>query len=490
MRTHYCGQVGESLIGQVVTVAGWAHRRRDHGGVILFALRCRAGLLQIVFDPDRAAVFAMAERVRNEYVLKVTGLVRVRPGGTANVHLKSGQVELLGHELEILNRSDPLPFQLDETVSEEVRLRFRYIDLRREEMRERLLLRHRITRAMRQYLDDAGFIDIETPMLSKATPEGARDYLVPSRTHAGKFFALPQSPQIYKQLLMISGFDRYYQIVRCFRDEDLRADRQPEFTQLDIETSFLDQSQIQELMEGLVRHLFKKLLGGDLPEQIPQLSYAEAMRRFGSDKPDLRVPLELVDVADLVKDCDFKVFAGPAADPKGRVAALRVPGGSSLPRSQIDEYTAFVGRYGAKGLAYIKVNDRAKGREGLQSPIVKFLNDAAVAGILERTGAQDNDLIFFGADTAKVVNDAIGALRIKVGQDLKLVKEGWRPLWVVDFPMFEWDPEAKRWVAMHHPFTSPANDDAAALRANPEGALAKAYDMVLNGSEIGGGSVR
>jgi len=490
MRTHYCGQVNESLTGKAVTVAGWAHRRRDHGGVIFVDLRDREGLLQIVFDPDKAAVFAMAERVRNEFVLKVTGLVRVRPPGTANPHLKSGQVELLCQELEILNRSEPLPFQLDEHVSEEVRLRYRYIDLRREEMRERLLLRHRITRAMRHYLDEAGFVDIETPMLSKATPEGARDYLVPSRTHAGKFFALPQSPQIYKQLLMISGFDRYYQIVRCFRDEDLRADRQPEFTQLDIETSFLDQAQIQELMEGLVRHLFKQVLGVELPNPMPRMSYTEAMRRYGSDKPDLRVPLELVDVADLVWGCDFKVFAGPAADPRGRVTALRVPQGGRLSRKEIDDYTAYVARYGAKGLAYVKVNEVAKGREGLQSPILKFLSDAAVSGILERTGAADGDLIFFGADTGKVVSDALGALRLKVGQDLKLVAAGWRPLWVVDFPMFEWDADAKRWQAMHHPFTSPANLDYAALSASPGEATAKAYDMVLNGSEIGGGSVR
>jgi aspartyl-tRNA synthetase len=490
MRTHYCGQVGESTIGQVVTVAGWAHRRRDHGGVIFVDLRDREGLLQIVFDPDRAAVFAMAERVRNEYVLKVTGLVRVRPSGTANVHLKSGQVELLCHELEILNRSEPLPFQLDEHVSEEVRLRFRYIDLRREEIRDRLLLRHRITRAMRHYLDDAGFVDIETPMLSKATPEGARDYLVPSRTHPGKFFALPQSPQIYKQLLMIAGFDRYYQIVRCFRDEDLRADRQPEFTQLDIETSFLDQKDIQALMEGLVRHLFKQVLSVDLPNPLPTMTYAEAMRRYGSDKPDLRVSLELVDVADLVKGCDFKVFAGPAADPRGRVTALCVPQGGKLSRKEIDDYTAYVARYGAKGLAYVKVNEIAKGRDGLQSPILKFLSDAAVAGILERTAARDGDLIFFGADSGKVVSDALGALRLKVGQDLKLVASGWRPLWVVDFPMFEYDPEARRWAAMHHPFTSPVNLDYAALSASPGEALAKAYDLVLNGSEIGGGSVR
>lgn len=490
MRTHYCGQVGESLVGQVVTVAGWAARRRDHGGVIFVDLRDREGLLQIVFDPDRDSVFTDAERVRNEFVLKVTGVVRARPAGTANVNLKSGQVELLAQELEILNRSEPLPFQLDEPVSEEVRLRFRYLDLRREEMRERLMLRHRITRAMRHYLDDAGFIDIETPMLSKATPEGARDYLVPSRTHAGKFFALPQSPQIYKQLLMIAGFDRYYQIVRCFRDEDLRADRQPEFTQLDIETSFLDQADIQKIMEGLVRHLFKSVLNVDLPDPLPRMTYNEAMRRFGSDKPDLRVPLELVDVADLVKGCDFKVFAGPAADPNGRVTALCVPQGGRLSRKEIDDYTAFVARYGAKGLAYVKVNETAMGRDGLQSPILKFLSDAAVAGILERTAAKDGDLIFFGADRGKVVSDALGALRLKVGQDMKLVASGWRPLWVVDFPMFEYDPDAKRWAAMHHPFTSPANLDPSALAASPGEALAKAYDLVLNGSEVGGGSVR
>jgi aspartyl-tRNA synthetase len=490
MRTHYCGEVGASLTGQVVTVAGWAQRRRDHGGVIFVDLRDRAGLLQVVFDPDSPEMFATAERVRNEYVLKVTGLVRARPIGTANANLKSGQVELLAQRLEILNRCEPLPFQLDEPVNEEVRLRYRYLDLRREEMRERLLLRHRITRAMRHYLDEAGFIDIETPMLSKATPEGARDYLVPSRTHAGKFFALPQSPQIYKQLLMISGFDRYYQIVRCFRDEDLRADRQPEFTQLDIETSFLDQQQIQDIMEGLIVFLFKRVLNVDLPQPLPRMSYTEAMRRYGSDKPDLRIALELVDVADLVAGCDFKVFAGPAGDPNGRVAALRVPQGGRLTRKEIDDYTAYVARYGAKGLAYVKVNEIAKGREGLQSPILKFLSDAAVSGILARTGAKDGDLIFFGADTAKVVSDALGALRLKVGSDLKLVEAGWRPLWVVDFPMFEWDPEARRWMAMHHPFTSPVDLDYAALAASPGEAIAKAYDMVLNGSEIGGGSVR
>jgi aspartyl-tRNA synthetase len=471
-------------------VAGWAQRRRDHGGVIFVDLRDRDGLLQAVFDPDLGDVFALAERVRNEFVLEVTGVVRARPPGTVNTKLASGTVELLGRQLTILNRSEPLPFQLDEQVSEEVRLRYRYLDLRREEMRERLLLRHRITRAMRGYLDGNGFIDIETPMLSKATPEGARDYLVPSRTHPGKFFALPQSPQIYKQLLMIAGFDRYYQIARCFRDEDLRADRQPEFTQLDIETSFLDQAQIQELMEGLVVHLFKQVLDVELPRPLPRMSYAEAIRRFGSDKPDLRIGMELVDVADLVAGCDFKVFAGPAADPKGRVAALRVPQGGRLTRKDIDDYTAYVARYGAKGLAYIKVNQAAKGRDGLQAPILKFLSDEAIQGILTRTGAEDGDLIFFGADDGKIVSDALGALRLKVGQDLQLVAAGWRPLWVVDFPMFEWDADARRWAAMHHPFTSPVNLDYAALAASPGEALAKAYDIVLNGSEIGGGSVR
>jgi aspartyl-tRNA synthetase len=490
MRSHYCGQVNEKLVGQEVTVAGWVHRRRDHGGVIFVDLRDREGLLQIVFDPDNQAQFAEAEKLRNEFVVKVRGLVRERPAGTANANLTSGKVELLARELVTLNRSEPLPFQLDEHVSEEVRLKYRYIDLRREDMAKRLRLRHKITRAMRSYLDDAGFVDIETPVLTKATPEGARDYLVPSRTHEGKFFALPQSPQIFKQLLMVAGFDRYYQIVKCFRDEDLRADRQPEFTQLDIETSFLSQDEIMELMEKLTRHFFKDGIGVQLAEPFARMSFAEAMRRFGSDKPDLRNPLELVDVADLVAGCDFKVFAGPARDPKGRVAALCVPGGAAMPRSQIDDYTAYVARYGAKGLAYIKVNETAKGKDGLQSPIVKFLSDESVQGILERTGAKDGDLIFFGADSAKVVSDAIGALRLKVGVDQKLTTEGWKPLWVVDFPMFDYDPDEKRWVAMHHPFTSPVNDDVAALKAKPDGALAKAYDLVLNGSEIAGGSVR
>ncbi|HEX4051297.1 MAG TPA: aspartate--tRNA ligase [Steroidobacteraceae bacterium] len=491
MRSHYCGQVDTKLIGTSVQVAGWVHRRRDHGGVIFVDLRDREGLLQIVFQPELAQVFAVAERLRNEFVIQVRGSVRPRPEGTVNPNLASGAVELVAAELTVLNRADPLPFQLDETVGEEVRLKYRYLDLRREVMSQRLRLRHRLTRAMRTFLDAQGFIDVETPVLGKTTPEGARDYLVPSRTHPGKFFALPQSPQIYKQLLMVAGLDRYYQIVRCFRDEDLRADRQPEFTQLDIETSFLSQEQILQLMEGLVRTLFDEVLGVSLPDPFSRMSYAEAMRRYASDKPDLRIALELVDVADLVRDCDFKVFAAPAADPQGRVVALRVPnGGSALSRKQIDDYTAFVARYGAKGLAYIKVNERARGREGLQSPIIKFLSDAALAGILERSRAADGDLVFFGAGSSKVVNDSIGALRLRIGADLNLVETGWRPVWVLDFPMFEWDETEQRWNAMHHPFTSPKNEDAQALRADPRGALANAYDLALNGSEVGGGSVR
>jgi len=417
--------------------------------------------------------------------------VRARPGNTANATLASGQVEVLARELEILNRSETPPFHHDEVTNEELRLKYRYLDLRRDVMQKRLLLRHQVTRAMRSWLDDNGFVDIETPMLTKATPEGARDYLVPSRTHAGQFFALPQSPQIFKQLLMMSGFDRYYQIVRCFRDEDLRAERQPEFTQLDIETSFLGQEQIIQLMEELVRFVFKTVLAVELPQPFPRISYAEAMRRYASDKPDLRNPLELVDIADLVRDSQFKVFAGPAADPNGRVAALRVPeAGTKMTRKELDDLTPFVARYGAKGLAYIKINEQAKGRDGLQSPILKFLSDAAIDGILSRTGAVDGDVIFFGSDRAKVVNDALGALRLKLGNDLGLVQTGWRPLWVVDFPMFEWDADAKRWGAVHHPFTSPRDPDAAVLRADPGNAVANAYDIVLNGSEIGGGSVR
>jgi aspartyl-tRNA synthetase len=491
MRSHYCGQVNESLIGQEVTVAGWVHRRRDHGGVIFVDLRDREGLVQLVFDPDRKEIFTDAERLRGEFCIRVKGKVRARPAGTANANLASGQIEMLGIELEILNKSETPPFHHDETTNEELRLKYRYIDLRRDVMQQRLRLRHNVTRAMREYLDNAGFIDIETPMLTKATPEGARDYLVPSRTHPGHFFALPQSPQLFKQLLMMAGFDRYYQIVRCFRDEDLRAERQPEFTQLDIETSFMSEEQIMQTMEDLMRSLFKTVLKQDLPNPFPRITYAEAMRRFGSDKPDMRIDLEMIDVGDLVKDSEFKVFAAPANDPDGRVVAMRVPeGNSKLTRKEIDDYTTFVGRYGAKGLAYIKVNETAKGREGLQSPIVKNLSDAALQGILSRTGARDGDLIFFGAAKTKVVNDSIGALRLKVGHDLKLAAAGWRPLWVVDFPMFEWDPESKRWMALHHPFTAPRVDDAAALKANPGAAISKGYDMVLNGSEIGGGSVR
>ena len=490
MRSHYCGQVNESLIGQEVTVAGWVHRRRDHGGVIFVDLRDREGLVQLVFDPDRKDVFTHAERLRSEFCICVKGKVRARPAGTANANLASGQIEMLATDIEILNKSETPPFHHDETTNEELRLKYRYIDLRRDVMQKRLLLRHKVTRAMRTFMDDHGFVDIETPMLTKATPEGARDYLVPSRTHAGSFFALPQSPQLFKQLLMMSGFDRYYQIVKCFRDEDLRAERQPEFTQLDIETSFMSEEQIMQLLEELARSLFKTVLNEDLPNPFPRMTYAETMRRYGSDKPDLRIDLEMVDIADLVKDCDFKVFAGPANNPAGRVVALRVPGGNSkLTRKEIDDYTGFVSRYGAKGLAYIKVNEQAKGREGLQSPIVKNLSDAALTGILSRTGAVDGDLVFFGADTAKVVNDAIGALRLKVGHDTGLAKAGWRPMWVIDFPMFEWDPDNKRWAAIHHPFTAPRGDEAE-LRANPGTAISKGYDMVLNGSEIGGGSIR
>jgi aspartyl-tRNA synthetase len=491
MRSHYCGQVNETLIGTEVTVAGWVHRRRDHGGVIFVDLRDREGLVQLVFDPDRAEQFADAERLRSEFCICVKGRVRARPEGTINSNLPSGKIEMLALELEILNKSETPPFHHDEPVNEELRLKYRYIDLRRDEMQKRILLRHKVTRAMRTYMDDHGFVDIETPMLTKATPEGARDYLVPSRTHPGSFFALPQSPQLFKQLLMMSGFDRYYQIVKCFRDEDLRAERQPEFTQLDIETSFMSEEQIMQTMEDMLRSLFKNVLGDELPNPVPRMTYAEAMRRYGSDKPDLRISLEMIDVADLVKDSEFKVFAAPANDPGSRVVAMRVPeGNSKLTRKEIDDYTNFVGRYGAKGLAYIKVNEKAKGRDGLQSPIVKNLSDAALAGILERTGSQDGDLIFFGAAKTKIVNDSIGALRLKVGHDIGITQKGWKPLWVIDFPMFEWDPDSKRWMALHHPFTAPRQDDAAALRADPGSAISKGYDMVLNGSEIGGGSVR
>ena len=490
MRSHYYGQVDETLIGQDVEVCGWVHRRRDHGGVIFIDLRDREGLLQVVFDPDRAEIFSLAERIRSEYVLAVKGIVRERPEGTINPNMKTGQVEVLAHELVVLNRSETPPFHHDEQANEELRLKYRYLDLRREGMLDNLRLRHRVTMAMREFLDGDGFVDVETPMLTRATPEGARDYVVPSRTHPGKFFALPQSPQLFKQLLMMSGLDRYYQIARCFRDEDLRADRQPEFTQLDIEMSFVDEAAVTGEMEGLVRHLFKKVLDVDLPSPFPRMTYAEAMQRYGSDKPDLRIDLELIDVSDLMESVDFKVFAGPASDPEGRVAALCLPSGNDLSRKDIDGYTEFVGRYGARGLAYIKVNDVDAGRDGLQSPIMKFLPDDAVAGILERTGAKTGDLIFFGADKARIVNDALGALRVKLGEDRGIIADGWSPLWVIDFPMFDQDPQTKRYSALHHPFTAPSVSDADALRANPGEALSRAYDMVLNGSEIGGGSIR
>ncbi len=492
MRTHYCAEPGVAEIDETVELCGWVNRRRDHGGVIFIDLRDRTGIIQVVYDPDLPEVFATAERVRNEYVLRVKGRVRRRPEGTVNPDIPTGEIEVLGQELEILNASDPLPFMLDEDeVSEEVRLRYRYLDLRRPRMLANMQLRSKVTRLLREYLDDHGFMDMETPMLTKATPEGARDYLVPSRTHAGRFFALPQSPQLFKQLLMMAGMDAYYQIVRCFRDEDLRADRQPEFTQLDVEMSFIDEHLITNMMEEMIRRVFKGALGVELPDPFPRMSYEEAMRRFGSDRPDLRCPLELVDVADLMEGVEFKVFAGPAADPKGRVAALRVPGGGKLTRKEIDDYTKFVGIYGARGLAYIKVNEWAsKGREGLQSPILKFLPDEAVEGIMTRTGAEDGDLVFFGADKATVVNEALGALRVKLGEDLGLMEEGWAPLWVVDFPMFEWDEKENRWIALHHPFTAPREEDLDKLESDPGSCLSRAYDMVINGSEVGGGSIR
>jgi aspartyl-tRNA synthetase len=494
MRSHYCGSLTSEHVGEEVVLCGWAHRRRDHGGVIFIDLRDREGLAQVVFDPDRPEVFALAGQVRSEYVLRITGRVRPRPEGTLNPDLPTGEIEVLGTGLELLNAADTPPIQLDAhaaDASEELRLRYRYIDLRRPEMQARLRYRSRVTQALRGFLDEHGFLDIETPILTKSTPEGARDYLVPSRTHPGSFFALPQSPQLFKQLLMMSGLDRYYQIARCFRDEDLRADRQPEFTQLDIETSFMDEAELTGLMEAMIRSLFRAVAGIELPDPFPRMTYAEAMRRFGSDRPDLRVPLELIDVGDLMAGVDFKVFAGPAADPEGRVVALRLPGGGNLSRKEIDDYTKFVGIYGAKGLAYVKVNAWAdQGREGLQSPILKFLPDATVAGIMERTGAVDGDLIFFGADKATVVNESIGALRVRLGQDLGHLETGWRPLWVVDFPMFEHDPVDRRWVALHHPFTAPKDDHLDRLASDPGACLSRAYDLVLNGTEVGGGSIR
>jgi aspartyl-tRNA synthetase len=491
MRSHYSADLDASLAGQPVALSGWVHHRRDHGGVIFIDLRDRAGTVQVVFDPSREAVFRAAEGVRNEYVVRVTGAVRKRPAGTENPHLKTGAIEVLADSLEVLNKAETLPFQLDEPeVNESVRLKYRYLDLRRPEMQKNIRLRHAITRTLRRFLEDHDFVEIETPMLTKSTPEGARDYLVPSRTHAGHFFALPQSPQLFKQLLMVAGFERYFQVTRCFRDEDLRADRQPEFTQLDIETSFLNEEGVMQLMEGMLRHLFKTVLDISLPDPFPRLDYDEAMRRFGVDRPDLRIPLELVEVSDLMKGVEFKVFSAPANSPTGRVAALRLPKGGELSRKEIDDYTAFVANYGAKGLAYIKVNDAARGREGLQSPILKFLPDDVIAQILARTGAQDGDLIFFGADEARVVNDALGALRVKLGHDRGLLTPGWQILWVVDFPMFEYDPEAKRWQAMHHPFTAPKLEDRDRVDFDPSNVKARAYDVVLNGSEIGGGSIR
>ncbi len=491
MRTHYCGELTASHIDQSISVCGWVNRRRDHGGVIFVDLRDKQGMLQVVFDPDDAAMFSDAEKLRNEFVIRVEGKIRQRPEGTANPEMPTGEVELLASSLTILNQSETPPFQLDDDdVHDDIRLKYRYVDLRKPEMQQRMQLRSKVTRYLRNWLDDHDFMDVETPMLTKATPEGARDYLVPSRTQPGSFFALPQSPQLFKQLLMMSGMDRYYQIVRCFRDEDLRADRQPEFTQLDIETSFMDEEGIMSLMEALMAGLFSELLSVDVTAPFERMAYAEAMERFGSDKPDLRIGLELVTISDLLKDVEFKVFSGPAQDEAGRVAALRVPGGNKLTRKEIDDYTSYVGRYGAKGLAYIKCNDVAAGRDGLQSPILKFLPDEAISGILERTGAETGDLIFFGADKARVVNESLGALRLKVGQDMDLVEEGWRFLWVVDFPMFEYDEREKRWNSLHHPFTAPSTTDLDELKDNPGGVLSRAYDMVLNGSEIGGGSVR
>ncbi len=492
MRTEYCGKTDTRFLGQTISLCGWAHRRRDHGGVIFIDLRDREGLVQVVCDPDRPDTFAVADRVRNEFVLRVKGLVRRRPEGTVNPNLGSGEIEVLAHELEILNPAATPPFMIDEEhVSEEVRLKYRYLDLRREPMQKALRMRHAVVRAVRGYLDENGFIDVETPVLYKSTPEGAREFLVPSRIHDGQFYALPQSPQLFKQLLMVAGFDRYYQVVKCFRDEDLRADRQPEFTQIDVETSFLSEREIQDLMEGLVRHVFKQVLAVDLPA-FPRLTYAEATARYGSDKPDLRVKLELTELTDIVRDAGFKVFKSAAALKDGRVAALRVPGGNAaFTRKELDDLGPFVAIYGAKGLAYIRVNDPAKlNEEGLQSPIVKFLSPEILRAILERTGAVAGDVIFFGADRRKVVNDALGALRMKIGHEKGHAEAGWRPVWVVDFPAYEYDEENKRWGAAHHPFTAPKEEHVALMQSDPGGVLAQAYDVALNGWELGGGSVR
>lgn len=489
MRTHYCGQVNADLAEQQVTLCGWVNKRRDLGGLIFIDLRDREGLIQVVFDPDQHALFEQANKLRQEFCVQIKGTVNRRPESQINRSMKTGEVELLASELTILSRSEPLPIDFNSQVSEEARLRFRYLDLRRPQMNEKLQFRAKVTSAVRRFLDDNGFLDIETPMLTRATPEGARDYLVPSRTHKGRFFALPQSPQLFKQLLMMSGFDRYYQIVKCFRDEDLRADRQPEFTQIDIETSFMTAEQVMEVTEKMTRELFQSLLGIDLGE-FPSMSWHEAMQRYGSDKPDLRNPLELVDVADLLTDVEFKVFSGPANDDKGRVAVIRLPGqADNVSRKMIDEYTKFVGIYGAKGLAWVKVNDLSAGRDGLQSPILKFLPDDALSEILERTGAQSGDVLFFGSDKANVVAESMGALRLKLGEEFGLVSDEWKPLWVVDFPMFEENDDGSL-AALHHPFTAPVNVTPEELKANPAQALSNAYDMVLNGVEVGGGSVR
>ena len=489
MRSHYCGALGTTNIDETVTLCGWVDRRRDHGGVIFLDMRDRQGIVQVVFDPDTQEHFQRADRVRSEYVLKVTGRVRARSEATVNPAMATGEIEVLGKELEILNQAATPPFQMDEytSVGEEVRLQYRYMDLRRQEMQQRLMLRSRITSAVRSFLDAEGFLDIETPILTRATPEGARDYLVPSRTHPGQFFALPQSPQLFKQLLMVAGFDRYYQIAKCFRDEDLRADRQPEFTQIDIETAFLDEAGIMAVTERMIRELFRSVLEVELPE-FPHIPYSEAMERYGSDKPDLRIPLELVSIDDLMQQVDFKVFRGPADDPAGRVAALRVPGGATISRKEIDDYTSYVSIFGARGLAWIKVNDIDAGVAGLQSPILKFMPEDVVASMMQRLEAANGDIIFFGADRARVVNEALGALRIKVAEDQGLVADGWAPLWVVDFPMFEEDGNGN-WTPLHHPFTAPACS-VAELAANPGQALSRAYDMVLNGCELGGGSIR
>lgn len=490
MRSHLCGNINESLEGQTVTLCGWVARSRDLGGLIFIGLRDHAGVLQVVVEPENKPAFAVGEKLRNEFCIKVTGKVRLRPESQWNPDMLTGKVELLADSVELLNASAPLPLLMNDDDGEEIRLKYRYLDLRRDRMQRNLRLRASLTRAIRRYLESHDFIDTETPILTKATPEGARDYLVPSRVHPGSFFALPQSPQIFKQLLMMSGMDRYYQIARCFRDEDLRADRQPEFTQLDLEMAFVNESDVQAIAEGMIRSVFREVLDVELPGPFPRMSWHEAMRRFGSDKPDLRIPLELVTICDQVRQVDFKVFAEPANDPQSRVAALRVPTGASLSRKQIDEYAALAGKYGAKGLAWMKVNDRAGGAEGVQSPVAKFLDPASIEGILEATAAESGDLLFFGAGLKPVVAAFMGAVRLQVGRDFDLVEAGWRPLWVVDFPMFEHDPEEDRYYALHHPFTAPAVADPAALSADPVNALSRGYDLVLNGSEIGGGSIR